>query len=1030
LSSEASLPSLAATRRTEPKRLTAMMRGELDWMVMKCLEKDRNRRYATVNGLVRDVQRYLADEAVEARPPSAGYKLRKFLRRNKGPVLAAAAMAVLLVSGLAVSTWQAVRATRAEGAAQERREAAEKAESLVRVERDAANKERQRAEENEAKAQHHLYIANMHRIRFELENNNVAAARALLDLYRPGTGAGIQPGWEWYYWDRVCHAELLTLKGHPGRVMDVAYSSDGSLLASAGGDDDPVVKIWNSVTGDELRALHGHDYLVSQVAFSPDGKLLATCSGATGTVKLWEVATWTELPNWKPQPGGEFQRVAFSPNGKTLAISEAKSKRVRFWDLAREAWVGQLPEGTNSGRIQYSPDGSLIAIASDGVQVWDVNKATLLRTLTGHSFNDVQQANTVSDDITGLTFSPDGQLLATCSRDGTVKLRKVLDGTEVRSITVMSARLASFSGLTDLAFSPNGKYLVTSSFSGPLKLWEVGTGRELRSFFGQVDAEAVAFSPDGTRLASAGWDGEVKIWDAAGEPGQQLFLNEMYAVYGPSFSPDGKLLAEEFPYGMKTGQVRVSDANTGRLVLRPDHGSFAHVTAFAFSSDSTRIAAASYRHDPETYEETGQLFSGSVEVRIWDLKTQQHIGTIAPFDDRIHQIAFSPSDQVLATVTDRYDSVTTKWLGEVKLWDAKTLQASRTFPGLSIAFSPTGTTVAVVGNDQTVAICDVETGQVLRALPPRAGRTDVSFSPDGNELCDGSMVWDISDGRQLYELKGNTSPAQFSRDGMRLFSMKVDTRASSLLQVWDAATGHLLSSIPVQADSRVSLHPDGWRVAVSSLSMGTWIVDARPLTSELRLERDAHNLVAHLVRQPLLKDEILDKLKQMNTISDSLRREALVLAENFEPPADILEVAAWDIVQYADRSDDQYRRALRWLEEANQLHPNNGAILSSLGLALYRLGRLEEAVINLEHAFKINMSGYYNPPRRDLVCLAMVQHQLGRNDQARKTFARSQDDEIKNRETAPRHLVREAEALIAGKMYGPSQHEPSTLPTR
>src|SRR5207249_4362320 len=87
------------------------------WIVMKCLEKDRDRRYETANGLARDIERYLADEPVQARAPSAGYRVRKFLRRNKGPVLAAALLVLLLVAGAVVSTWQAVRATRAEGKA-------------------------------------------------------------------------------------------------------------------------------------------------------------------------------------------------------------------------------------------------------------------------------------------------------------------------------------------------------------------------------------------------------------------------------------------------------------------------------------------------------------------------------------------------------------------------------------------------------------------------------------------------------------------------------------------------------------------------------------------------------------------------------------------------------------------------------------------------------------------------------------------------------------------------------------------------
>ncbi len=126
LSTTAELPSIAANRGLEPKKLSGLVRGELDWIVMKALEKDRNRRYETVNGFAMDVQRYLADEPVQACPPSALYRLKKFVRRNKGPVLAASLVLLALVAGIVGTTWQAVRAAnRAEGErlAKERAEA-------------------------------------------------------------------------------------------------------------------------------------------------------------------------------------------------------------------------------------------------------------------------------------------------------------------------------------------------------------------------------------------------------------------------------------------------------------------------------------------------------------------------------------------------------------------------------------------------------------------------------------------------------------------------------------------------------------------------------------------------------------------------------------------------------------------------------------------------------------------------------------------------------------------------------------------
>jgi tetratricopeptide (TPR) repeat protein/tRNA A-37 threonylcarbamoyl transferase component Bud32 len=142
--SKESLASLAAHRKTEPAKLAKLVRGELDWIVMKCLEKDRTRRYETANGLARDIQRYLADEPVEACPPSAGYKLRKFARKYKMVLATAAAFVGLLVVGVVVSTWQAVRATVAERSSRA-------AEAQAREDRDRAVRAEAEAREQQKK---------------------------------------------------------------------------------------------------------------------------------------------------------------------------------------------------------------------------------------------------------------------------------------------------------------------------------------------------------------------------------------------------------------------------------------------------------------------------------------------------------------------------------------------------------------------------------------------------------------------------------------------------------------------------------------------------------------------------------------------------------------------------------------------------------------------------------------------------------------------------------------------------------------
>jgi tetratricopeptide (TPR) repeat protein len=171
--SREALPSISAQRQTEPAQLTRLVKGELDWIVMKALEKDRGRRYETANGLARDLQRYLADEPVEACPPSAGYRLRKLLHRHRTGVLAVAAFAALLLAGVVVSTWQAVRATRAEARAWE-------AADAERDAREAEASQRRRAEEAEALARDRLAEVTREKQRADGEARTAQAVNEFL----------------------------------------------------------------------------------------------------------------------------------------------------------------------------------------------------------------------------------------------------------------------------------------------------------------------------------------------------------------------------------------------------------------------------------------------------------------------------------------------------------------------------------------------------------------------------------------------------------------------------------------------------------------------------------------------------------------------------------------------------------------------------------------------------------------------------------------------------------------------------------
>ena len=186
LATEATLADVAAARHTDQGRLMSLLRGDLDWVVMKCLEKQRERRYASANGLARDIQRFLADEVVEARPPSTGYRMGKFLRRNRGSALAGTAVAAALVVGVVAFAWQARLARRqrdlarsAERAeAQQRRIASQERDRAVLAEAQA-KQDRGRAQASEAQALQDRNLALQQKHRADTES---AAAKAVNDF--------------------------------------------------------------------------------------------------------------------------------------------------------------------------------------------------------------------------------------------------------------------------------------------------------------------------------------------------------------------------------------------------------------------------------------------------------------------------------------------------------------------------------------------------------------------------------------------------------------------------------------------------------------------------------------------------------------------------------------------------------------------------------------------------------------------------------------------------------------------------------
>ena len=225
------LSAVSAKRKTEPAKLSAFVKGDLDWIVMKALEKDRTRRYETASAMAADVRRFLNQEPIEARPPSVWYRFRKLAQRNKVALTTAALVATALVLGTVVSAWQAVRATVAE---QEARLSAEAAESAADDAKDKAEKRSDELAAINEKLRRLNYITDMNLAQSALEQSDYAFAGQLLERYRPKPGEADLRGFEWNFLHRRQDPELFMLQAHDGLAVKVAWTPDGKRLVSFG----------------------------------------------------------------------------------------------------------------------------------------------------------------------------------------------------------------------------------------------------------------------------------------------------------------------------------------------------------------------------------------------------------------------------------------------------------------------------------------------------------------------------------------------------------------------------------------------------------------------------------------------------------------------------------------------------------------------------------------------------------------------------------------------------------------------------
>ncbi|RYO77350.1 hypothetical protein DL764_010226 [Monosporascus ibericus] len=335
---------------------------------------------------------------------------------------------------------------------------------------------------------------------------------------------------------------LLTLTGHGGWVNSVAFSADGSRLAS--GSEDRTVKVWDAATGACLSTLEGHGDWVNSVAFSADGSRLASGS-EDRTVKVWDAATGAYLSTLTGH-GGWVSSVTFSADGSRLA-SGSNDRTVKVWDAATGACLSTLTgHGDYVLSVAFSADGSRLASGSNDrtVKVWDAATGACLSTLTGHG-----------GLVSSVAFSADGSRLASGSEDSTVKVWDAATGACLSTLPDHGDYVLS------VAFSADGNRLASGSKDRTVKVWDAATGACLSTLTGHGDyVRSVAFSADGSRLASGSTDRTVKVWDAATGACLSTFEGHGSLVSSVAFSADRNYLKTDtgiipLPASLKIGPL-------------------------------------------------------------------------------------------------------------------------------------------------------------------------------------------------------------------------------------------------------------------------------------------------------------------------------------------------------------------------------------------------------------------------------------------------------------------------------------------
>ncbi len=732
----------AGLRHTEPPKLIQLVRGDLDWIVMKCLEKDRARRYETANALAMDLQRHLKNEPVAARPPSRVYELQKAVRRHKVVFAAGALVVLALALGLAASLWQAERARQAEG------------------------EQRYRA-----------YVADMNLAQQAVTEGDLGRARSLLRTYVPKRGETDLRNWEWRYLANECRGdELFSLRGHQGEVRNVRFLDENTLLTA--GAQDLRTMVWDLSNRRATMVITNENIGggIGLVALAPKRRMIyyrTAWTGGGGVFKLdLRTGVSTRLFNM-PFP---VTSLDLSPNERILAIASGKQVELR--------------DATTTNKI-FAPigmDGEIKAVSFSPDQRWlgavDNQGRVVLRDLASEAIRatsidpaPIAVANAQVVNPWWCRFSPDGQRFLSTSGSTRISVCNVPDGTLIKTFD-------DSAWARDGAFSADGKWLATVGEDTSIRLWDTATWELKDTLKGHTDpVVCVSFAPDGGRLASASRNGEVKVW-SLDEKARRSESVDIKGSHSVGIARDGSA------FWRVTGSEEIVRAEGNALrVTKGEMWS---------ASSMSPLGTLEIQDLPIPFYSTYDIPSGGRTFVLGTANDTIHLRAIGDGNDiakthfrNLYKVAISLDGSTLAGLCLFPD-----W--RIRVWRLPEMEliAERTdLPDAHHCFlSDDGKSLAILSGRGGITVLSMPT---LEGPPPRKAVENVTawtacaFSPDGRHLAasvgsGNTYIWDVATWhrRTLPRTLTRYESISFSRDGTRLVAS--DAQSAN---IFDTATG-------------------------------------------------------------------------------------------------------------------------------------------------------------------------------------------------------------------------------------------------